>query len=235
MELGYWEIHGLAQSIRFMLHAAGQDYKEKFYKLANRPEWIEQDKPEIAKTNPFANLPYLKHDNRTITESRAILKYLADQLNFGTDADLDTLFKAEMTYGVLDELWAYFRTFVFTSTEDFEKDNHKVEFHQKILQKFQVINDFLAQQKSKFVTGDSLKWVDFVLYENFIIFSKFSGVIASLPELARLEQDLNKTAGVDFVAYVAKIKAEMPILLPKMSPIYFQGSIDQMIRQVEAL
>lgn len=236
MELGYWNIHGLAQSIRFMLVASGEDFTQKFYELTNRPEWVEQDKPILQKSTPFANLPYLKHDGRVISESRAILKYLAAVLNdgaFSTDSNPDMLYKSEMVYGVLDEVWSYFRGFIFMSNEDFEKS--KIEFHKKIFSFFEKFEEFLLKENSKFITGDKLTWVDFVLYENWLIFSKFSGAIAKLPFLTKFENSVNEAAGEKFVEYVAEIKKNMPILLPNISPKNFAGSIDEMNRQVDSL
>ena len=38
--LGYWNIHGLASPIRFLLELVGADYEEETYSLENIDDWF---------------------------------------------------------------------------------------------------------------------------------------------------------------------------------------------------
>merc|ERR1711990_277543 len=79
MELGYWNCRGLAQPIRLLLEFCGEDYKETRYEIGDAPgysqsEWTDvKDHLELA----IPNLPYLVHGELRLTQSNAILRYLA--------------------------------------------------------------------------------------------------------------------------------------------------------------
>ena len=74
--LGYWDIRGLAQPIRFLLAYLGIGYCEKTYIAGSTESW-EQDKETLGL--PFPALPYyIDKDNEIyLTETLAILKYIA--------------------------------------------------------------------------------------------------------------------------------------------------------------
>jgi glutathione S-transferase len=63
MILGYWNIRGLAQPIRFLLEYLRLPYEDKRY--TNPEQWFRIDKlsPGFI-DNPLANLPYLKDGNK---------------------------------------------------------------------------------------------------------------------------------------------------------------------------
>jgi len=74
-ELGYWNIRGLGAPCRMMLAYAGIQVKEKRYK--EMAEWHKGDKPELLKKNPLMNLPYYVDGDKVITQSNAVLLYIA--------------------------------------------------------------------------------------------------------------------------------------------------------------
>eukprot|EP00929_Paragymnodinium_shiwhaense_P098544 TRINITY_DN60012_c0_g1_i1.p1 TRINITY_DN60012_c0_g1~~TRINITY_DN60012_c0_g1_i1.p1 ORF type:complete len:242 (-),score=54.78 TRINITY_DN60012_c0_g1_i1:899-1624(-) len=77
MELGYWQIRGLGAPCRMMCAYAGLDVKEKRYGWGDAGVWFGTDKPQISAGNPLANLPYFKDGDRCVTQSNAVLKYIA--------------------------------------------------------------------------------------------------------------------------------------------------------------
>lgn len=70
--LGYYNLRGLAQPIRFLLAYLGLKYTDKQY--ITREEWFENDKKHLGLE--FPNLPYYIDENIKLTESSAIAIYL---------------------------------------------------------------------------------------------------------------------------------------------------------------
>jgi len=77
--LGYWNIRGLAQSIRLLLGYAGVEFKEKHYVIGDGPEFSYEDwyKEKFTLGLDFPNLPYYMEGDLKLSQSNAILRYLA--------------------------------------------------------------------------------------------------------------------------------------------------------------
>ncbi|EAS01432.1 glutathione S-transferase, amine-terminal domain protein (macronuclear) [Tetrahymena thermophila SB210] len=77
MILGYWEIPGKCQAIRFLLEILKVEYTEKRYTFKNSREWFEEDKLKIGLD--FPNLPYFIDGNIKLSESNSIVTYILDK------------------------------------------------------------------------------------------------------------------------------------------------------------
>lgn len=83
MVLGYWDIRGLAHAIRMLLEYTDTSYEEKRYTCGEAPDydrsqWLDAKfKLDLA----FPNLPYLMDGKNKITQSNAILRYIARKHN----------------------------------------------------------------------------------------------------------------------------------------------------------
>ncbi|XP_039565431.1 glutathione S-transferase Mu 1-like [Passer montanus] len=77
--LGYWDIHGLAHAIRLLLEYTETPYEDKLYSCGEAPDydksqWInEKEKLGL----DFPNLPYFIDGTTKLTQSNAILRYIA--------------------------------------------------------------------------------------------------------------------------------------------------------------
>ncbi|MEE6512427.1 hypothetical protein FKM82_019410 [Ascaphus truei] len=77
--LGYWDIRGLAHSIRLLLEYTGTLYEEKLYVTGDAPDYDQSqwlDEKEKLGLD-FPNLPYLLDEDVKLTQSNAILRYIA--------------------------------------------------------------------------------------------------------------------------------------------------------------
>ena len=72
MELHYWKIRGLGEPIRMMLEYLGVNYENK-YKTSFEDWFQEKIKSDIE----LVNLPYLVDGEVKLTQSYAIMRYLA--------------------------------------------------------------------------------------------------------------------------------------------------------------
>jgi len=163
--LGYWKIRGLAQPIRNMLAYIGTDYEDKWYE--SREAWFDQDKPNLGLD--FPNIPYWIEGDIRMSESKAIIQYIAGVKGASKKLLPDTpemKRKGDMVESfVWDTIFALIRT-CWSWTEELQatlKDAAPKRLCQ--LAKFLGAN--------KFVLGDRVTYVDFIFYEMLYFFTKF--------------------------------------------------------------
>lgn len=82
IKLVYFNTRGRAESIRYLLAYAGVPYEDV---RLTREEWNSKVKPTI----PFGQLPALYFNGAVITQSTAILRFLAKQFNLAGQDDLE--------------------------------------------------------------------------------------------------------------------------------------------------
>ncbi|XP_061266890.1 glutathione S-transferase Mu 1-like isoform X2 [Bos javanicus] len=83
MILGYWDIRGLAHAIRLLLEYTESNYEEKKYTMGDAPDydrsqWLSE---KFTLGLDFPNLPYLIDGAHKLTQSNAILRYIARKHN----------------------------------------------------------------------------------------------------------------------------------------------------------
>ena len=92
VEFGYWKIRGFGGASRLMLEYCGEEYTERLYDFVKASqddhgghdaawdpsEWFnEKNSDKFQQDFAFPNLPYMIDGEVKLTQSAAILKYLA--------------------------------------------------------------------------------------------------------------------------------------------------------------
>ncbi|XP_075469705.1 glutathione S-transferase Mu 4-like [Ascaphus truei] len=77
--LGYWDVRGLAHSIRLLLEYTGTPYEETRYVLGDAPDYDRSQWLDVKEKLglDFPNLPYLLDGDVKLSQSNAILRYIA--------------------------------------------------------------------------------------------------------------------------------------------------------------
>lgn len=162
LTIGYWPIRGLVQHIFYLLQYTGTKYN--FVKVTDRAEWIKGKPAMIEGGMNFPNLPYLQDGDVQISESQAIVFYIAQKYG-----DASLLYTPETRahffelWGVIEGVRGSFTGIAYASPseEAFKKNvNSKLEFNKF---KLQSLNTLLGQRK--WITGDTLTVADFFLAE----------------------------------------------------------------------
>jgi glutathione S-transferase len=90
IEIGYWNIRGLAAPLRMMCMYAKAPFTQRAYGLDgsfDRSAWLVIDKPALKEKNPFINLPYVKDGDVLVSQSNACLAYLGRKFGFWGNND----------------------------------------------------------------------------------------------------------------------------------------------------
>nr|VZI01076.1 unnamed protein product [Spirometra erinaceieuropaei] len=158
--LGYWKIRGLAQAIRLLLHYCGEEYVEDSYEFGGPPDFSGEAwfKCKFNKGLDFPNLPYLIDDGFMITQSNAILEYVADKNgmlpNSAKERAVLHMLQAELT-----DFRANLRLLIFNP--DFH--NLKQEYLDGLPAKLQAWSDYLGDKL--WLTGEMINYPDFKFYD----------------------------------------------------------------------
>ncbi|CAN7988519.1 unnamed protein product [Ixodes pacificus] len=186
--LGYWEgIRGIIVPIRCMLAYAGVPYRFKTYPFFRggatlaqwKAPWLE-DRAALAEQGlPFPNLPYLIDGDVQLTQSLAIMRYLARKYGLDLpDADPGASAKLDMIEAQVNDFrW----NLIFHCLED-KYEALRWNFLENIPGELSRFSQFLGNRR--WLMGDRLTHVDFMLYEALDQYALFSeGCLDAEPNL----------------------------------------------------
>ena len=156
--LGYWDIRGQAQAIRYQLVFQGITFEDFYYNHTtdreSRNDWLTQ---KAVSGLDFPNLPYFIDGDFKITEHMAIHRYIAQKwMPQLLGKDLEQKAKVDMLAGVL---WDLKRV----STMGCYTDGDRPLLIQQTMTQFQPVAAFLKGKM--FLLGNDLCFLDFYLFE----------------------------------------------------------------------
>ncbi|XP_007570968.1 glutathione S-transferase Mu 1-like isoform X1 [Poecilia latipinna] len=159
MILAYWDVRGFAGHIRLMLEYTKAKYEEKFYVVGDAPGfdksgWFNE---KFKLGLDFPNLPYLIDGNNKVTQSMAILRYLARKNNLCGDTEEQKI-RIDMLEQQCLDLRASFVRMCYVDLEGLKPDYLKA-----LPEALKLFSDFLGQRK--WFAGDKLTYADFIMYE----------------------------------------------------------------------
>ncbi|XP_058394709.1 glutathione S-transferase Mu 2-like isoform X3 [Diceros bicornis minor] len=141
MTLGYWDIRGLAHAIRLLLEYTDSNYEEKKYTMGDAPdydrsEWLNE---KFKLGLDFPNLPYLIDGAHKITQSNAILRYIARKHNLCGETEEEKIRVDILENEVMDTRMHLARV---CYSPDFEK--LKPEYLEALPEKVKLFSQFLG-------------------------------------------------------------------------------------------
>eukprot|EP00667_Euglena_gracilis_P013633 EG_transcript_14072 len=166
--LGYWPIRGLVGPLRMLLEYSGVEYEDRHHAADS---WFGQTKPELAKSNAFANLPYVLEGDRCVSQSNALLLYLGAKLGIDPPSLLDP--HAVTNVQVLNEMadirlalvyLAYPSRKVSRTQEEFEA-NRAVHLSERTPLLYRKLENHLSLTGTTFFSADKPLSADFHVWE----------------------------------------------------------------------
>ncbi|XP_034355329.1 glutathione S-transferase Mu 1 [Arvicanthis niloticus] len=160
MILGYWNVRGLTHPIRLLLEYTDSSYEEKKYTMGDAPDfdrsqWLNE---KFKLGLDFPNLPYLIDGSHKITQSNAILRYLARKNHLCGETEEERIRADIVENQVMD---TRMQLIMLCYNPDFEKQ--KPEFLKAIPEKMKLYSEFLG--KRPWFAGDKVTYVDFLAYD----------------------------------------------------------------------
>ncbi|NP_001127487.1 glutathione S-transferase Mu 2 [Pongo abelii] len=158
--LGYWNIRGLAHSIRLLLEYTDSSYEEKKYMMGDAPDydrsqWLNE---KFKLGLDFPNLPYLIDGTHKITQSNAILRYIARKHNLCGETEKEKIQEDILENQLMDNRMQLAR---LCYNPDFEK--LKPEYLEGLPEMLKLYSQFLGKQP--WFLGDKITFVDFIAYD----------------------------------------------------------------------
>jgi glutathione S-transferase len=158
--LAYWDIRGLAQPIRLLLEHVGAEWEDKYYVCGPAPGYDKScwfgEKEKLGL--PFPNLPYLVDGDVKLTQSGAIIRYLARKYDLlGKTPEEQT--RVDLMDGVINDFRSSWTGLCYNPRFEELKGGYLESLPTKLKQ----ISDFLGDRK--FFAGDNVTFVDFIVYE----------------------------------------------------------------------
>ncbi|XP_026732227.1 glutathione S-transferase-like isoform X2 [Trichoplusia ni] len=166
-KLHYFNVNGLAEAIRYILHYTKQEFEDVRHDLATWPD------EEFKKTLPFGQLPIYLEGDKVLNQSLAITKYVA--------RDSDLIPADHWQQAVLDSTVYNIYDFV-KSFEQYnqEKDETKKEALRKVIVEETI--DFYFSRFEKHLADNGgffigkLSWAEFILVGVIEGFNIFLGI-----------------------------------------------------------
>jgi glutathione S-transferase len=206
----YWAIRGLAQPIRLLLEYVQVPYEEKRYEQGPAPSfdktcWFEVKDTVLGAEYPFPNLPYLVDGDATVTQSNAIVRYIAAEHGLlGSNQDearrCEIMLEEGMDFRNRTVTMAYGR---LGAGFEAEREAYATTLH-SWLTKYE---SFLT---GDWFAGDALTAADFVMYE--LLDQNRLMIPGSLDAFPRLAAFLERFRALGRIA--AYLKSDRNIVFP---------------------
>ncbi|KAM7539137.1 hypothetical protein Aperf_G00000056607 [Anoplocephala perfoliata] len=193
--LGYWDFRGFAEQIRLFLRYLGVEFEEKVYKAGpdfDRSMWL-SEKFNLGLKYP--NLPYYIDGDLKLTQSLAILEYIADEHGMVPDCKKQRATLHMIHNSILDLRFSFI---MMCYNPDF--DNQKEQFLKRIHDTLKIFEEELGD--NIWLTGDKINYPDFSLCELLNQLEKFEpSYLSDFPKLkAYLTRFENLPAIKDYMA-----------------------------------
>lgn len=203
--LGYWDIRGFAQHIRFLLEYTGANWEEKLYhqegRDAEKPfdsDWI---KVKRSLDLDFPNLPYLVDGYLKITQSKAILRYIARKF-----PELHLLGRSDHDMAHVDMLLDHFYDINDNVVSCIYDCGVVLEFingtgDHDLPSNLKDVATYLGSKP--WFLGDYITLVDFVMYEYIslsMVYTKYAGFsdyFAEYPTLVAFHQRFGQLPAIE--------------------------------------
>ncbi|XP_007934331.1 glutathione S-transferase alpha-4 [Orycteropus afer afer] len=171
-KLYYFRGRGRMESIRWLLAAAGVEFEEEFLEKREQYEKLDKDGRLL-----FGQVPLVEMDGMMLTQTRAILNYLAAKYNL-YGKDLKERVRIDMYVdGTLDLMMMIVLT-PFKSPE--EKEESLALIMKKAKNRyFTVFEKILKDHGQDFLVGNKFSWADVQLLEAILMVEELNASVLS--------------------------------------------------------
>merc|ERR1739838_19135 len=156
LEVGYWNLRGLVGFIRLIDVYTGENIKWVNYEVAEYYKWVEEKSKNEAGFD-FPNLPWMKDGDLKISQSLAILKYVARRHKLANEESPESLAMSDMIEQQIIDSRSAFGKFNYGGQIEDDVFNNET-----LKPQFSSWNKFLNDKE--FLNG-KLSYLDFLFWE----------------------------------------------------------------------
>ena len=162
--IAYWKIRGLAQPARLILGYGKADFEDRMYECGDAPTFDRSSWNNVKHTFglDFPNLPYLIDDEVKITQSNAILRYLARKFDLIGETE-EQIVRMDMIENQAMDFRNGFTRLCYGSNKDNFKEKSEI-YKEQVKNILGMFDKFLGIAH-KWFAGEKLTFVDFIMYE----------------------------------------------------------------------
>lgn len=158
--LCYWDIRGLAQPIRLILEYTGTEFEDKMLSCGPAPKfdkscWFDN---KFSLGLDFPNLPYFIDGDAKITQSNAIMRYIARKNGLIGKSEEEMVRVDMMAEQSMD-----FRNGLVRLSYNPNYDQLRPDYLSKLQATLKQFSDFLGT--GDWFAGANISFVDFIMYE----------------------------------------------------------------------
>ncbi|XP_037375766.1 glutathione S-transferase alpha-4-like [Talpa occidentalis] len=171
-KLYYFHGRGRMESIRWLLAAAGVEFEEEFLETREQYEKLQKDGRLL-----FGQVPLVEMDGMALTQTRAILSYLAAKYNL-YGKDLKERVRIDMyADGTLD-LMLMIAGGAFKPPKD-KEENLVLTVKKAKTRYFPVFEKVLKDHGEDFLVGNKFSWADIQLLEAILMLEELDASVLS--------------------------------------------------------
>eukprot|EP00731_Ephydatia_muelleri_P001439 Em0001g1439a len=161
LKLGYWDIRDLAQPIRLLLKYTNTEFQNVFYSEGPPPDYNEDEWKAVKFTLGLTlpNLPYLIDGDVNITQSNAIMRYIARKHNLCGRTEDEMIMVDMLENEAMDLRNGFVLDFCYNPNMEAMKPDYLILAKSRLQKLASVLGN-----KPWFV-GDEITFPDFLLYE----------------------------------------------------------------------
>ncbi|KAM6181857.1 glutathione S-transferase A4-like [Erethizon dorsatum] len=171
-KLYYFCGRGRMESIRWLLATAGVEFEEEFLETREQYEKLQKDGRLL-----FGQVPLVEIDGMVLTQTRAILSYLAAKYNL-YGKDLKERVRIDMYVDGTLDLMLMIATAAFKPPEDKEK-GHASTVKKAKTRYFPVFEKILKDHGEDYLTGNKFSWADIQLLEAILMVEELDAPVLS--------------------------------------------------------
>lgn len=171
-KLYYFNGRGRMESIRWLLAAAGVEFEEEFLETKEQYEKLQKNGCLL-----FGQVPLVEMDGMMLTQTRAILSYLAAKYNL-YGKDLKERVRIDMyADGTLD-LMLMIAVAPFKSTEE-KKESLALAVTKARTRYLPIFEKIMKDHQEDFLVGNKFSWADIQLLEAILMLEELDASVLS--------------------------------------------------------
>ncbi|XP_050996085.1 glutathione S-transferase A4 [Acomys russatus] len=171
-KLYYFHGRGKMESIRWLLAAAGVEFEEEFLETREQYEKLRKDGRLL-----FEQVPLVEIDGMPLTQTRAILSYLAAKHNL-YGKDLKERVRIDMYTDGTQDLMMMIAHAAFKPPQE-KEENYAFIVKRAKTRYFPVFEKILKDHGEAFLVGNQLSWADLQLLEAILMVEELSAPVLS--------------------------------------------------------